>query len=486
MNLPYATLKDSFCEKAGTGKFIFHNKWFTTETIDVPSYTRILDTRDNKAYCKPMLTEGNRTFPAPYFLSEGAQYTFSQMQTAFKHQTYMLANTVEGKYLIVLEKKIQGTFPLMSAAYKAFAADCFAKASRPVQEEDRHVHWVWFRKPNYRLTEEIVVRSSSWIELNPGYTFHLWSSLANQEECAEFLENVPTSLRDYFLKHVQVHYVEEFYNLVLTWFKTHMPEQIPLLDKIWESVERQDIIMKTDYTRNILLAEKGGIYTDFNDLLCLAPVESLLEAHAGQYVGVTDNASDSNASNYFMYAAKGNEQWLDIVKRCTQTMPVVYEFIHNEELLRATRTFLRGEQIGKHTDNDFLRVACFALELTLPEPAKSMFRETLRKKKQRQSSGMNELLVVIQLHSALVKNHIDTETFAQNWRFARTDVYLSKIMHNTNLPIFCRMQSIPIYLVPFGYMQRYHCLLSYFGHIGDASSYGNAAHTSNSIVELFQ
>lgn len=167
-------------------------------------------------------------------------------------------------------------------------------------------------------------------------------------------------------------------------------------------------------------------------------------------------------------------------------MPSIYEFIHNEELLGTTRTFLRGEQIGEHTDNDFLRVACFALELTLPEPAKSMFRETLRKKKQRHSSGMNELLVVIQIHSALVKNHIDTETFAQNWRFARTDVHLSKIMHNTNLPIFCRMQSIPIYLVPFGYMQRYHCLLSYFGHIGDASSYGNTAHTSNSIVELFQ
>jgi hypothetical protein len=291
---------------------------------------------------------------------------------------------------------------------------------------------------------------------------------------------------------------------MLDWFNTHIPENTPLFDKIWHSTERQDLIMKTDYTRNIILAERGGIYTDFNDLVCLAPIEPVLQAHAGQYMGVTDNISENNASNYFMYASKGNQEWLSIVKQCTATMPYIYNLIHDDSTVQEAINYINSVIVPPSNtplsntplsntplsntplsntplsntpqiDNmKILKTLIYALEIGLAEPAKSELNKLAQLKNKKEASMFTvNLNNIIRSNAASIKIYIETVEFTENWRFAITDVNLNEIMFKTNLPIFCRENSLPIYLLPFNYLHRYHCLISFVGHLGDATSYGH-------------
>ena len=70
------------------------------------------------------------------------------------------------------------------------------------------------------------------------------------------------------------------------------------------------------------------------------------------------------------------------------------------------------------------------------------------------------------------------------WRIWFTESALHKIMHSTNLPIFCREQGIHIPFIPFSYFGRYTCLLSFIGHIGDGTSCGQAGVRKQSITEF--
>ena len=492
MDLPYAKLKNIMCEQSGKGLHLYQSNWRQISKYgNLLNYVRIIDTCRSAVYYKPMITTNSMKYPANYFVQGSVQFTSEYIERKIKKRVYVQANTVEGNYLIVLETMPADTFQLMNITYTTFASE-FAKATRPVNDDDRQVHWVWFRKPNYKLTEEIVLRCSSWIELNPGYTFHLWTSIKDQDECMDFLGNLPETMKQYILDHIQFHYENEFRDLIMDWLSVHIPELVTLFQKIWESKERQDTIMKTDYTRNIILLLKGGIYTDFNDLVCLAPIETVLQCHAGQYIGVTDNTSENNASNYFMYASKNNEEWLSIVKQCTATMPYIHTLIHDEaafaEAKACITSMIQLEYVPESNDSLFMKNICYALEVGLPEPIALSFKELRKKRPVRgvpNPSPVLDIRRILRENATIIQEYIQTDKFAKDWRFARTDIHLNPIMHRTNLPIFCRQNSIPIYMLPFSYIHRYHCLLSYVGHIGDATSYGNALRPNNSIKDFF-
>ena len=502
--LPYSKIKELY-NTDGFNLNPFFGRWRRLDacpSLDI--YNVILDTIVGIRLNHPTITTNCVTRLAPYFIKSGekeeVQMDFRQVSSAINHKNcaYIHADTVEGPYLLVVEEGVaQNTLELASRVYKIYAGDNVI-ATRPVIDSDKQVHWVWFRKsPTWKLTNEIVLRAASWIELNPSFTFHLWTNLRDEAELIDFLGALELQIRErYFTSgRITVHFEEDFREQLFNWFSEHMPHLYDLFQMVWFSQERQDIVMKTDYARNILLAIHGGLYADFNDLVCVAPIEPLLEAHAGQFFGVTDNTSKENASNYLLYAAADNKEWLDIVKRCTETLQRVYSIVHSAGALQYARevinemvcgrkpmldkinTYFPGDFATLYTNNNFIHTAIVAIHRTLgttrSDVGRKLYEIEMRSLHGRyKPTFIADCMGIMERAEQEIMDCIQTEEFEQNWRFAVAHVYLRAIMYCSNLPIFCRQQKIPIYLVPFSYLLRYSCLLSFVGHIGDGTSYG--------------
>jgi hypothetical protein len=513
--LPYGTIKTLYNSPTGMSINPFFGKWEQLKATpnDLEQYSWFLDTIGQKAYHRPMITTDGLTRPARYFLdAAGAQIPLLQLERYYppmKRGVFVHARTMDGNILIAAPRAVAADpHALAAAAYQTYAKGR-APAIRKVEDSDRQIHWVWFRRtPTWRLDEEIVLRAASWIELNPGYTFHLWTNLADATELTDFLADLPADVRKrYFSSEggsdikIQVHFADEFRATVFDWLAANVnAETQAVFATVWDSTERQNTVMKTDYTRNILLAVHGGIYTDFNDLVCLSPIEPFLEAHAGNFTGVSDNTSDNNASNYFMYAGKNNTEWRDITVRCTETLPTIHAVIYSADALAAARGILQCIVEGRSLDmtaiqtvldscplsteriqpKHFLYTVCMGLEFALgrESAAGAMIRGFLQPNTHNRMKPSFLMEVVSLLTSLradiapLLAEGEGSDRFATWWRFARTDMYLNPIMHSTNLPIYCREQKIPIWLPPYSYLLRYACLLSFVGHLGDGSSYG--------------
>lgn len=515
--LPYGTLKSLHNGPDGRTLNPFFGKWKKLDTIppNFAHYRYLLDTSTSRAYVHPPETVDGITRLSSQFVDpSGRMIPVGQIARHIPRGTTLFhADTCDGPYLIAASASTAADpTALAAAAYKTLVA---VTPLRAVESSDRQVHWVWFRKtPAWRLTEEIVLRAASWIELNPGYQFHLWTNLIDAVECTDFLADLPTPVRERYFSptgdKIQVHYSNEFRETIFTWLATHAsPAVQEQFTAVWDSTERQDIVMKTDYTRNILLAVHGGIYADFNDLLCLAPIEPLLAVHAGRFVGVCDNTTPQSASNYFMYAARGNPEWNEIVVRCTETLPEVRETIYDVDALQLARQLLQQAQEGRPLavsaiqaqldasplrsarvmPRHFLYSLCMAVELAHERnsPTATAIGTFLRTNRSRRATSTFTLEVGALLGGCDIATFLapeNTEIFARAWRFARTDMYLNTIMHRSNLPIFCRQKEIPLFQVPFSYLLRYACLFSFVGHLGDGGSYGMDPQRKSTIRQI--
>jgi hypothetical protein len=499
--LPYGAIKDDYNKPGNTDRNPFFGKWRPLAACpdDLTLIIKIVDTTQKVCYTHPYITERHVTQLGRYYLCDGVQLSFGDVRSRIRREgvVYLQTDTMEGQYIVIADPEVAAdTVRLAAIAYQTLAARD-APAIRPVEASDRQVHWVWFRRdPSYRLTEEIVLRAASWIELNPGYTFHLWTGLQDTEELADFIATLPDALKERYFHSgsIRVHYEQEFREMLYGWFEQHMPDLLALFKSVWTSPERQDIVMKTDYARNIILAIHGGIYADFNDLVCLAPIEPVLEAHAGNFIGVTDNTSVENASNYFMYAAVGHPTWLEIVKRCTATLPDVRRVIHDPHTLSVARKSLeqmirgtlpdivamqnaidRGFVIDRINTNNFMHAILLLCDQMMgpTQTANDLRRVSARSSHNRYKPNFfAEVTSLIRSKPEEFQALLDHPDFDKTWRYAYTDMNLRPIMYRTNLPIFCRQQKIPIYLMPFSYLLRYACLFSFVGHLGDGTSYG--------------
>jgi mannosyltransferase OCH1-like enzyme len=513
--LPYSGLKDYF-NGAGYDTNPFFGRWKTLVDIaDISSYMAILDIVNKNRYNHPYVITKNLTMLASYYIDVklDKQIDYPQMLDIVKRNNvkYFQADTVEGPYLLVVSREEEfDTHRLAAEAYKTYAATN-VPAIREPNASDRQVHWVWFRKsPTWKLTNEIILRAASWIELNPGFRFHLWTNLRDEVELVDFLSGLDSNIKKRYFDsgHIHVHYENEFREVLFTWFSENMPHLLEYFERVWFSKEKQDIVMKTDYGRNILLAKFGGFYADFNDLVCTGSVEPLLEAHAGQYFGVSDNTSAENASNYLLYAAEGNKEWLDIVKRCTETLKLVYETIHSLEIIAYGRetilSMIQGQiphELGRlkevfmddfiklYNNNHFIHCILVALHMTLGVET-SFAAKQMDALEKRSMYGrykphfMAETVSIIRGARDEIETILKSADFEKNWRFSIAHIYLRAIMWRSNLPIFCRQQKIPLYLLPFSYLLRYSCLLSFVGHIGDGTSYGGEVMKPHSIRRL--
>lgn len=507
--LPYAGLKAHF-NGAGYELNPFFGRWRRLDGAPALNYYHvILDTVGGHRYNHPNVTENFVTRAAPYFVRHGADdgktLSFGDVTRMFPDGgIYIHADTVDGPYLIIVDKDCAEN-PAV-AAYNTYAAGA-AAALRSVEGSDRQVHWVWFRKtPTWRLTEEILLRAASWVELNEGFTFHLWTGLKDAAELADFLADLHQEVKQRYFDEgrITVHFDDEFREALFGWFAAELPDLLETFKQVWFSPERQDIVMKTDYARNILLAIYGGIYVDFNDLVCLAPIEPVLKVHAGNYIGVTDNTSTENASNYFLYAGKGCAEWLAIVKQCTATIQTVRAGIYSASALELARTCIKTMAGGKlpvldeiknvfpegfvavHNEKHFIHAIIVALHRTFgyqSETAVALMNLDRRSLYGRYKPNfIAEATSILRIAGDVTV--IATPEFESNWRYAVAHIYLRSIMYCTNLPIFCRQQRLPIYMLPFSYLLRYSCLLSFIGHIGDGTSYGGEVMKDVSIRKL--
>jgi hypothetical protein len=522
MPLDYAGIKTLHASPEGGRINPFFHKYhpLSSSSISILRYQYVIDTVHGAAYERPFVTVDRLTTPAAYYIPYTGPSTVNTSQSQSHSEKiapeeimrrisglrYYYINTVAGSHLVAHDH-YEEPQQVADRAYRTLAGCSIARARREVIASDRQIHWVWFRKPGYRLTEEIVLRAASWVELNPGFRTHLWSSLGGPEELADFLADLSADLRaKYFSGAITVHYHEEFRDAVFSWLADNSAgkDVIETFMQVWESSERQDIVMKTDYTRNILLAKYGGIYTDFNDLLCLAPVEPLLQAHAGACIGVTDNLSANNASNYFMYAGVDCAEWGDIVRRQTATIVDVRAMIYEPGALdigRQVMLNLLNGQTGllppdsgwrpdwpdaRHiTFKHLVFTLCLAArEITRHQDLYTFINRHSHGRMRDDFIGRAGALLSRPDIAGILRQVVAGEAWGRHWRHARTDMFLNPIMHRSNLPIYCREQEIPLFLHPHGYLLRYGSLLSYVGHLGDASSYGNEAQRKTTMLHL--
>jgi hypothetical protein len=383
------------------------------------------------------------------------------------------------------------------------------------------IHWVWFRKPGYKLTQEIVERAYSWIALNPKSTFHLWTDIPTDEDVADFLSNLMPEWRTAFLAATAIHKAEETSALIeeaLTYFSdTTTADGIAALRYEFASTERQARVYKTDFARLFIIWKYGGIYTDFNDLLCLAPIQQIFAVYdPSKPLGVTDHADNNHATNYFLYTPAKHTEWESILRGMITDVPHLVRMIRDTEIaeavLAATHDVLqlciKSEYVAYDTNklhtvfnrqqlpyvgNEGIspalweRLPYIILSEIAPEALRPIFRARLefvrRNTKQRKATPAFQPL---DEDGLLTMNDLLESQFKAQFLFWWTDFNLRTLMHYTNLPIYCRMRKIPLTMLPYGYYMSYSCMVSWVGHIGDGTSYGMDGRKDVRAADLYE
>lgn len=374
------------------------------------------------------------------------------------------------------------------------------------------VHWVWFRRPGYRLTQEIIERATSWIAINPDCTFHLWTDIPTAADVEDFLSNIAPAWRTHFLAHTTVHLADETAALIeatLTDFTDDgTAAGIAALRAEFASPQRQARVYKTDFARLFILWTHGGIYCDFNDLLCLAPVRQLFATYdPAKPLGVSDHADLNHATNYFLYSPARNAEWGAILRAMIADVPALVRMIRDTEMAAAVRgateAILRNCTRSEYVPYDVSAIqACFArmqlpyignehipdslfermsyiiLTDIAPEALKPTFKARLdwvrrppRVTRRSTATGPPAFPTVDEDGLMTMADRL-AETFEAQFLFWWTDFNLRTLMHFTNLPIYCRMRKIALEMIPYGYYLSYACMVSWVGHIGDGTSYG--------------
>jgi hypothetical protein len=385
------------------------------------------------------------------------------------------------------------------------------------------INWVWFRRAGYRLTQEIMERATSWIIVNPDCRFHLWTDIPNHEQLDDFLSLLKPEWRERFVSKVTIHMANETNEIVETVLTEltdkETEESIALLRSEFGCPERQARVYKTDFARLFILYKRGGVYADFNDLLCLAPIRDLMAIYGiDKPLGVTDLADLNHASNYFMYCPTESREFFDATKGMVKDIKYLVRMMRDSEMEALVKTYVyKALESCKHptlgsqditelhtmfnrqqlpyVGNESISASLWEriLFVILVDCAPAEFKACLdarlteMKRPARARAGRRTALEFKALNDeevALITSSIE-EKYHASFLFWWTDYNLRTLMHFTNLPIYCRMRKIPLSLVPYGYFMSYSCMLSWFGHIGDGTSYGMDGRKDVRVADLY-
>lgn len=182
------------------------------------------------------------------------------------------------------------------------------------------MHWVWFRKPNAKLSAHILKRVQTWLDENPDVTFQLWTNLKDSVELEDFISNLDKEHKALFGTVIHVKFAEEMLRVV--------PDN---LKHIFTSDDPKDMILKTDAFRILVLQKYGGFYSDFNDTLCFVPLRLLFHDSKPDCMFGAENYKQL-INNYFMYTPPNHPFFQRCVSQILNHIPNIYNFIHSNHL----------------------------------------------------------------------------------------------------------------------------------------------------------
>lgn len=239
----------------------------------------------------------------------------------------------------------------------------------------QNIHWIWYRKKNSKFSKVCGYRVYTWIRMNPELSPILWTDMENESEFEDFISDQEQYIKDSFKK-IKVMYKHELINFINNIYNSDF--NIPKNDllKLFDRWQPEDMMVKTDVVRTLILYHFGGFYSDFNDTICFIPLRYVFQNLNQLIIGSDTNKWDAN--NYFMYSPKGNEELLKIIKVQLANISNVLNFhreaskICKQVLIRSNYEFMAyiSKLHGKFIP---INVLCFFLkEHTLHAIANSL------------------------------------------------------------------------------------------------------------------
>lgn len=380
------------------------------------------------------------------------------------------------------------------------------------------VHWIWFRKNNFKLNNIVIQRALTWIYNNSDFIFTLWTNINNQNELDDFFSEIDTKILDIFLSKVSIKFNSETINVVYSFYKKYLIT-IPNLNILIDMFNRNntsDIIYKTDYLRYILIYNYGGIYIDFNDCICLHPIKYLLSFHENELIfGRDSNDSYNNMdfNNYFIFSKKNNTSLISYIIKSITLLPELYKFISDIKLIDfQIKSFLNIlNNLYNHNNitytsymkrylEIFLSIIFTSIELkdSIIQYIKTtnIFYNLTIKYLEYINKFYNTKDIVYALKNNLeyndfdineIKNIIDEKrkNNFDDFLIINTSIFLNIIISIINIPHFCKNYlKNDVNTIDNCYLLKHMSFLSFIGHLYDNTCYGNNKIYNELDIEL--
>jgi mannosyltransferase OCH1-like enzyme len=378
-----------------------------------------------------------------------------------------------------------------------------------VSKANKIIHWIWFRKDGYKLHNLIMRRAYSWIVLNPDFTFYFWTDINDEDELNDFISELQLEYKQLFLsKKINIIYNKDLLYLVKQFFKRNNIGNKILVDMFCRK-NKYEIIYKTDYIRYIILHEFGGIYTDFNDCICLYPMNLFLTIYENDFIFGRDSDEEHKKydyNNYFIYTKKNNKNLLEYTINSLKLLPKLIKFITELSLIQSqikifliimkeiknndiSITFL--DKLKKIYIEDFLKITYLDMEFkdniivnlknkNIPLIILQKYLDFVKDYEENIIDIINELKTGIitkkeSLNIELLEKFLNYnfETNIDDLLSINTGMYLDLITSITNIPFYVyKYYKTTVKTLNNCYLLKYMCFLSFIGHLYDNTSFG--------------
>jgi hypothetical protein len=279
-----------------------------------------------------------------------------------------------------------------------------------------------------------------------------------------------------------------------------------LLLDIFNRKKKHEIIYKTDYLRYMILYEMGGIYTDFNDCICLYPMTLFLTFYENDFIFGRDSSEihkQFDYNNYFIYTKKENKELLDFMIKSLDNLEQLTLFINDSILIKKAITLFldimmdikKGEFNLEKYKNEYLKTFLgtiylkpefkdfIIIEIKKRNITHEIFIKYLEYIKDYEENISDILEAYIKL-GKIGKYDLDIDIiskfFNYNYEsnldefvFINTSIFLNIIISTTNLPFFIhRTNKTNVKSIDNCYLLKYMTYLSFIGHLYDSTSFG--------------
>lgn len=208
---------------------------------------------------------------------------------------------------------------IFSKCYRFIMLDKnYKKSTEGLQKSTEGImHWIWYRKSNSKFPLICAQRVHTWIYNNPEFEFNLWTDITCYDEYLDFISLVPDGLVRSSLLKINLIYKDQF--------KTFLTEvSLGRFSHLLDTWSPDNMMVKTDIFRCIILYHHGGFYSDFNDTICFMPLKYIIRENYELILGSDTNKLDAN--NYFIYCDKKSPKMSQIIQVMLRSIDSVLKF----------------------------------------------------------------------------------------------------------------------------------------------------------------